>query len=637
MVPRLRNVALVLVTCGAAAALLGCGRTDSSGLGIQPGPAVPEAPIVIRPEPSIGLPYPAPAPALEPLPEALPAVPPEPVAVMPVPVGMPVDVAALLQRRCASCHTYGEADEGGWGSVLDLSRMIDADIVVPGDPDASRLIHRVAVVGDMPRNSNRLGDQEIEALRSWIKELDRPRRKPSFSDSDVLDAISMDQIRLRSRSSDYRYISLAHFVTEGRPAGELEEARRALSLVVNSLSRRGNLVDLLAIEETGSILRLRLGELGWDEALWDNLTSFYPYCLRSEAAAHQALYNQLRTEAPVVRGDWFLATATRSPLYEQLIDLPDNLDLLAARLDLDVTRDINHPGLAEPDNLVRVGLRKSGVARENRLVERHLGGQGQYLWLTYDFLSGEGSSDLLANPLGPRSRDQQGFTHTFEHAGGEAIYTLPNGLQGYMLVDAAGKRLSNAPIEMVRDSRRRSGVVENGLSCLGCHANQGILRPIETDEVARYAEKRSSSYLAPELDEIEATYPLVLRPDVFALDAARYRASVSALPGDGSPGGTGEYTSLINLVGQYEANLGFQGALTELTEEPSNLRERLRGGDLQPGDVPRTIDESLVSRDKFVCVFRAWVAKVRPNAPFCARTFDAEPLSMLCPPSEIVP
>ena len=59
--------------------------------------------------------------------------------------GCALSVQALLSSKCAGCHTYGQADPAGWGSVLDVSRMIDSDIVVPGDPNNSRLIDRVAV------------------------------------------------------------------------------------------------------------------------------------------------------------------------------------------------------------------------------------------------------------------------------------------------------------------------------------------------------------------------------------------------------------------------------------------------------------------------------------------------------------
>jgi mono/diheme cytochrome c family protein len=636
--------ALLGIGCAVGLAI-GCSQTDGTGLN-APDDAGWPLPTDSGP-PRQSPPGDADAPPV--------AAPPAPV-VPPgdsEPVAMPFDVRELLSRRCSGCHDYGVDDPAGWGSVLDLSRMIDAGIVVPGDPDGSRMIERVAVRADMPPEGERLTPVEIEALASFITALNRPLRAP-LSDADVLDAISMDQIRLRNRASDYRYLSLAHLRAGGRPEEELEAIRLALSFVVNSLSRKGKSIELTAIDEQRSILRLRLADLGWDEALWDTLTSFYPYCLRSDASSHEGLYQQLATEAPVVRADWFVATATRSPLYERLLDLPATLDELGQRLGLDINRDINHPGLTEPDNLVRVGFRGSAVARHNRMVERHLGGQGQYLWVTYDFDSNEGRADLLANPLGPRTRDQRNFTHTFEHTGGEVLFTLPNGLQGYMVLDAAGNRIARAPAELARDRRRPDGVVENGVSCLGCHGTAGVLRPAATDELPRFVDMHAAGYLKEELDEIAVSYPRVLRPDVFTLDSARYRASIRSVladssddgpdpdedgdsggSGSGSGGGGGlgeggEYLTLVQLVGQYEANLGLRVAALELGETPVTLDDRLRAAGVAAPELPRTLATPLLPRSKLICLYRELAPKLHPTTPFCAKTFDAPEVAGLC-------
>jgi mono/diheme cytochrome c family protein len=543
--------------------------------------------------------------------------------------GMPDQVLALLQGRCAGCHTYGQADPAGWGSVLDLSRMIDADIVVPGDPAASRMIDRVAVTGDMPPRGARLTSEELQTLKIWIASLRRPAAMPR-SDTDVLDAIAVDQLLLRDRSADYRYVSFAHLAGQGRSAEELAATARVFVFILNSLSRRGAIVEAPAIDAEKSIFRLRLSELGWDERVWDLLTGFYPYCLRSDAAAHQALYAQLRTEAPFVRGDWFLATASRPPLYDLLADSAASLDQLAARLGVNIDDDINHPGQAEPDNLIRVGFRRSGVALNNRLLERHLGAQGQALWVSYDFNASVGRQDLMANPLGPRARDRQEFVHTFEHAGGEVIFTMANGLQGYMLVNAAGKRLDEAPLNIVRDPRRRDGVVRTGLSCFGCHGSTGILRPREPDEVPRYSDTHIAQFLGRELLEIEASYPRVLRPDVFANDSRRYRLAADSVAGGGPPAGGEEYAPFVALVGQYESNVGFHGAAAEFNEAYDSLRERVLANDFQNIALPRTPTAPLVSRDNFVCVYRDLVTKIRPNAVFCAKTFDAAAVRNAC-------
>ena len=55
------------------------------------------------------------------------------------------------------------------------------------------------------------------------------------------------------------------------------------------------------------------------------------------------------------------------------------------------------------------------------------------------------------------------------HDGGEVIFNLPNGLQGYYLVNASGFRLDEAPINIVSNPAASDPTVRNGLSCIGCH------------------------------------------------------------------------------------------------------------------------------------------------------------------------
>ncbi|PCC69449.1 hypothetical protein SAMN02745121_08948 [Nannocystis exedens] len=48
--------------------------------------------------------------------------------------------------------------------------------------------------------------------------------------------------------------------------------------------------------------------------------------------------------------------------------------------------------------------------------------------MSHDFANNQGTSNIFAHPL------------DFEADGGEIIFSLPNGMQGYMIVDAAGSR-----------------------------------------------------------------------------------------------------------------------------------------------------------------------------------------------------
>ena len=68
---------------------------------------------------------------------------------------------------------------------------------------------------------------------------------------------------------------------------------------------------------------------------------------------------------PLVRADWFVATATRPPLYDKLLQLPKDFPGLTKSMNLDIEADIK--------NFVaqRAGFQNSGVSRNNRMIERH--------------------------------------------------------------------------------------------------------------------------------------------------------------------------------------------------------------------------------------------------------------------------
>ena len=106
-------------------------------------------------------------------------------------------------------------------------------------------------------------------------------------------------------------------------------------------------------------------------------------------------------------------------------------------------------------------------------MERHRTPFGAY-WRSYDFKSSGGRGNLLLFPLGPKFEGNPFEDQVFEQAGGEIIFHLPNGLQGYMLADAKDNRLdAPAPVAIVSDKSETSGTSEivNGLSCMACHAS----------------------------------------------------------------------------------------------------------------------------------------------------------------------
>jgi serine/threonine-protein kinase len=135
---------------------------------------------------------------------------------------------------------------------------------------------------------------------------------------------------------------------------------------------------------------------------------------------------------------------------------------------VDVVADFNR------DQLARAGFATSGVSGQNRLIERHAAAHGAY-WKSYDFKSNDDRGNLFRFPLGPDFRDNPFAQQAFKHDGGEVIFNLPNGLQGYLLVNGKDERIDEGPIEVVSDGLKTSGTAKivNGLSCLACH-NRGM-------------------------------------------------------------------------------------------------------------------------------------------------------------------
>ena len=548
---------------------------------------------------------------------------------------MPTEVVALLQSRCSQCHTYGERDTAGWGSVLDLSRMIASDIVVPGNPEDSRLYQRVAIRIDMPLNGSRLTNEEVAVLGNWIKGMGRPYKQPRTNEQ-ILDVIATDNDKIffsdpdpaQTEADQFRYISFAHFADEGRAAAEIKSTESVLQVVMNSLSNRPQLVKLQAVDQGRTIFRFNLTDLGWTAQDWDNLVTFYPYCIQSNQFNHSILYDRLKTQAPYVRADWLMATATKSPIYEQLLRIPATLDELADDLNVDVAGNINHIGQVEPEDVVRIGFRASGVSSQNRIIERHARGNSASLWISYDFANNDGTSDIRNNPLGPAAIDQRNFQSVFSQAGGEIIFTLDNGLQGYLLVDAVGNRINEAPKVIVRDPRRPTGAVENGISCINCHGLGGMIPARKYDEISRFAETNANLFSVDELREIRALYPPEAA-DLLLDDGASYKRVRDNLTTEGGSAGQIEYDSFITLSGQYEAEVGLRAAATEMGIDLGTARSIVVRGDNE-GDLPIEGTDPLVPRAVFQCKYRELLEQANGEAVQCVNTFNAAALVNFC-------
>ncbi len=107
-------------------------------------------------------------------------------------------------------------------------------------------------------------------------------------------------------------------------------------------------------------------------------------------------------------------------------------------------------------------------------------------------------------------------------------------------------------------------------------------------------------------------------------DANRYLAAKEAAGGGRSGFGVVEYDDFINLVGQYEAEVGIRAAAIELETSIATVRQLVQSG-RNEDQLPLTLADPLVSRDDFICRYRSLAPRVVRSAQFCAGTFtDAD-------------
>jgi len=400
---------------------------------------------------------------------------------------------AALEKSCARCHANGQS-EGGFGFVLDAKELVARKKVVPGDAAKSLLFKKIKA-GEMPPEDEkpRLSEEEIAALKAWIDAGAPEFLKAAGGRTAVSELAALTAVRdhLRGMTSPsgqqfQRYFSLTHLHNNPQVTDEdLRWNRAALAKAVNSLSWKPNIVVPAPVDKDETIFVVDLRDLDWDQRrTWDELSKQYPYGLMHDArrdeqirAVAKETYSLSGSDLPILRADWFVATATRPPLYHTILDLPDTDAKLEKQLRVEAIENFLR------DKVARAGFAKSGVSSQNRLIERHDAAHGAY-WKSYDFRSNDGNGNIFRFPLGPTFKGNPFNAQAFSHAGGELIFHLPNGLQGYLLVDDKGKRIDEGPTDVVSDTNKSSGTVTivNGLSCMVCHKH-GMIREGFRDEL----------------------------------------------------------------------------------------------------------------------------------------------------------
>jgi hypothetical protein len=331
----------------------------------------------------------------------------------------------------------------------------------------------------------------------------------------------------------------------------LQVYRAALAKLINSLSWEADVINPVPVDADATILRIDLRNYQWDQAIWQTILSAYPYGVQYNGYNFSRLVQLTNTKLPFIRADWFIAKSALPPLYHDILQLPKTERELESRLGVNAETNLK---TAAGVRVMRAGFNKSGVSVNNRIVERHRSSYGAY-WKSHDFANNIGRQNIFQHPL------------DFQRAGGEIIFNLPNGLQAYLIVDAAGKRIDKAPTDIVPDSTSRTPEVRNGLSCMACHV-QGM-KDNFSDEVGQAG--LNSNLAGYDRDLLLQLYP---EPAMLgALVERDKRRFEEAIKKTGNQVGTRE--PILTLVSEYDESLSLARAAAEAGLDGNEFRTRL--------------------------------------------------------------
>jgi len=422
-----------------------------------------------------------------------------------------VETKEILQTYCGDCH-IGQGARGDFPYLMDVQAMVDGDKIVPGSKEDS-LIYIRMVGGSMPPAAYRAANgiptySQIDTVGRFIDELQLPDPKPceplQFMGVDQQIELMAQDIRTLDPVTEApftRYMTINYSSNAGECGRDLERQRFALFKGINSVSTNPVVTQPRAIDPDETIYRINLKDYNWDREIdledngsvdfpdaWEAIvanpeTAFFSIEYQGDAA--DDLKADAGTLIPFMPVNVFIQASEFGDLYYSLIGGKANL--------FDFERDVLLVDTAEEianDRLMRAGFSNSGVSQQERVLNRFDSGiaGGLNYWISFDFNGGNGGDRaFVAQGIEENVANESIFSNPidFAFAGGEAIFSLPNGIQAYYVANAAGTRLNTAPLGVVIDPAQNNGLVTNGASCPSCH-NAGMIS--FTDQVRKFVE-----------------------------------------------------------------------------------------------------------------------------------------------------
>lgn len=505
----------------------------------------------------------------------------------------------ILRVNCGACHGPAlspAAALAGMNYIDDMDELVAQDKVIPLDAASSLVVRRMRDGSMPPLNSPgpRPSPQDIDTVADFIDNpVFWPDREPVRCDAPLMtfdDVFRVVQRDLRNQEAEdrqfVRYLTLSNRYNAGACATQLDVDRHAVKKVVNMLSTRARITQPFAVDREQIIYRLDMRDYDWNRPIevdgeifadaWEAIIARSAYAVPFVGDSADDIREDAQTDVAVLYADAMLDVATLGNLYYALIgvDLARSIDdFVAQDLGIDVVENL------EEGDAVRAGTTRSQISRQDRVVERH-GIQvrrGAY-WQSFDFAPDQSNESIFINPF------------VLNQGGTEAIFTLPNGMLGFIIADANGSIVEES--EILLDTFQDDFVARTAVSCSGCHA-QGF--NMVEDEIRPFADRNPLRF---NRDETEILREVYLRPlqfaEVIQQDSRDYQDALSRA---GLPTLGRDPISAIYIA--FNADLQLSRAAADLAVSADLLRRELNL--LDPA--LRVLKQHRIDRDDFTAFY----------------------------------
>jgi mono/diheme cytochrome c family protein len=510
----------------------------------------------------------------------------------------------VLAANCGQCHGPAltpQQAQAGMNYINDIDKLVETGKIVPLNAAGSRIVQRM-VKGEMPPVST--GRTVTEADINIVSEyINNPRFWPDFAGavadcSDKNQLVDFDELfqqanedLARADNDDtpfYRYVSITNRFTAGQCADALDKDRDGLTKMMNMLSVEAKIEQLIPVNAEETLYRVDLRDFGWDRAIsvegqnfndvWEAIAANNPYAVEFVGDDADDAKADTLTAFPIMFADQMMDVAIIGNLYYAIINV-DVAQPLGTFISDQLGIDLDQNTLDEEQ--IRAGTTQSRISRQDRLVQRddievRLGA----LWQSFDFEDNANES-IFEDPFG------------FTPGGTEAIFTLPNGMLGFIIADANDAIVEDSDILL--DTNQNNFRAITSVSCSNCHATGFI--PV-VDEVRDIAVANARD-IGLDRDEVEQLEGIYVSPQEFARQVTDdsqgfYQAALQRadLPIQG-----GDPVSSVFL--RFDQDISIKDAAGDLGLTPNELQDNL---DLL-NPVLSVLDRGTLDRDDFTALF----------------------------------